>query len=241
MTKVATPRLAFDFDGEYGRIYDALVQRVIPGYADAFFTMLGLLETRVAPDAHLLVVGSGTGMEIRTFAPRQPAWRFTAVDPASRMIDATMAAARAVGAATRLVPIVGTVDLLPEGPAYDAATVVNVLHFLPDDGAKKSLLQSVAQRLRRGAPLVLFDLHGDAQSADYQAARGAWRRFQAHRGLTPQELLDFNQRLDTGLHLVGIDRLEALWSDVGLTRELTFWGALLYGGWLLRAGPPLRS
>jgi tRNA (cmo5U34)-methyltransferase len=226
--------LTFDFDGEYGRIYDALVRRVIPGYDDAFVTMLSLLEKRIASDAHLLVVGSGTGMEIRTFAPPQPGWRFTAVDPAPQMIEATIASARALRAASRLEPFVGTTDLLPKNRTFDAATVVNVLHFLPDDGSKKSLLQSVVDRLRPDAPLILFDLHGDMQSESYRATRAVWRRFQAHRGLAPEELHDFNQRLDTGLHLIGMERLKTLWSEVGLTLETTFWTALLYGGWLLR-------
>src|SRR5262245_22858989 len=139
--------LRFDFEGEYGRMYDDLVRRVIPGYEDAFVAILSLLEESLAERAALLVVGAGTGMEIGTFAPRHPSWQLTAVDPIPEMIRTTMAVAEALDVAARVTPFTGTVDLLPETPRFDAATIINVLHFLPDDGSKTELLRSVATRL----------------------------------------------------------------------------------------------
>jgi tRNA (cmo5U34)-methyltransferase len=231
-----TPR--FDFEGEYGRMYDDLVRRVIPGYEDAFVAILGLLEERLPEVASLLVVGAGTGMEIRSFAPRHERWSFTAVDPIPQMIHATMTAATALGVASRVSQFTGTVEQLPNGSLFDAATIINVLHFLPDDGSKTSLLRSVALRLAPGSPVVLFDLHGEPGTAEYSGMRAAWRRFQALRGLDHQAVSDFNARLDTGMHFVGADRLARIWEESGLVAEVTFWKTLLYGGWLLRTRSP---
>jgi tRNA (cmo5U34)-methyltransferase len=225
----------FDFEGEYGRMYDDLVRRVIPGYEDAFVAILSLLEEVLPQRANVLVVGAGTGMEIRTFAPQHPEWRFTAVDPIAEMIHTTMTVANGLNVAARVTPVVGTVDALPEGSAFDAATIINVLHFLPDDGSKTGLLRAVASRVRPGGPVILFDLHGEPSSAQYSKMRAAWRRFQAHRGLDPQAVSDFNARLDTGMHFVSADRLAATWDEAGLALETMFWKALLYGGWVLRA------
>lgn len=55
----------------------------------------------------------------------------------------------------------GYVDSLPEAKIYDAATLLLVMHFIPDDGSKLLLLQNIAKRLRSGATFVLADLHGD--------------------------------------------------------------------------------
>jgi tRNA (cmo5U34)-methyltransferase len=230
----AAPR--FDFDGEYGRMYDDLVRRVIPGYEDAFVAILSLLEELLPQQASLLVVGAGTGMEISSFAPKHQNWFFTAVDPIPEMVRATMTVAEALGVASRVTPFTGTVDLLPETPHFDGATVINVLHFLPDDGSKAGLLRSVASRLRPGSPLILFDLHGEPGSADYTRMRAVWRRFQSHRGLDEPAVADFNARLDSGMHFVGSGRMRTIWEGAGLVWEVMFWKTLLYGGWLLRTG-----
>jgi tRNA (cmo5U34)-methyltransferase len=226
----------FDFEGEYGRMYDDLVRRVIPGYEDAFVAMLSLLEQHLPERASLLVVGAGTGMEIRTFAPKHPHWSFTAVDPIPEMIQATMTVAKAVRVDDRVTPFVGTADLLPETARFDAATVINVVHFLPDDGSKAALLRSVARRLAPGGAVLFFDLHGDPGSAEYSEMRAVWRRYQAHRGLDRAASADFEARLDDGMHFVGAERMAAIWEEAGLVLETMFWKALLYGGWLLRTG-----
>jgi tRNA (cmo5U34)-methyltransferase len=218
-------------------MYDDLVRRVIPGYDDAFVAILSLLEGLLPERAHLLIIGAGTGMEIRTFAPDHPEWRFTAVDPVAAMIDTTMAVAKTLDVAARVTPFTGTVEHLPETPRFDAATIINVLHFLPDDGSKASLLSAVASRVLPGSPIVLFDLHGDPSSDEYSRMRAAWRRFQAHNGLDSKAVSDFNRRLDTGMHFVSLERLASIWEEVGLVVETTFWKSLLYGGWLLRAAP----
>jgi tRNA (cmo5U34)-methyltransferase len=222
-------------------MYDDLVRHVIPGYEDAFVAILSLLEELLPQRAAMLVVGAGTGMEISTFAPRHQDWHFTAVDPIPEMIRTTMAAAEALGVAGRVTPFTGTVDLLPETSRFDAATIINVLHFLPDDGSKTGLLRSVANRLPSGSPIILFDLHGEPGSAEYSRMRASWRRFQAHRGLNETAVADFNTRLDTGMHFVSDERLKAIWEEAGLVSEVMFWKTLLYGGWLLRALPQGRS
>jgi len=223
----------FDFDGEYGHIYDALVRRVIPGYGDVFLTILSLLEERLGYSAALLIVGPGTGMEIQTFAPARPGWRFTVVDPVAKMIEATVTSAQRLGVDARVTPFVGQVRDLPPQEPFDAATIVNVLHFVPDDGSKADLLRSVTCRLKPNSPVVLFDLHADTDSAEYRALRAAWRRYQAHHGLAGRELAEFNERLDTGMHFVSAGRMREIWEQAGLTLEVIFWTALLYGGWLL--------
>lgn len=225
----------FDFDGEYGQMYDELVRRVIPGYEDSFIAAAALLEERVSPAASILIVGPGTGQELRAFAPMMASWRFMAVDPVPEMIDATLAVAGALGISERVDHLVGEVQDLPSESSFDAATIINVLHFLPDDGSKAQLLSSVLGRLKPGAPVVLFDLFGDPDSPRYCALRDVWRMYQTLNGLSAHEVSDFNTRLDREMHFVPRERLEDLWEGVGFRAELMYWNTLLYGGWLLRS------
>ena len=228
---------AFDFDGDYGRDYDDLVKIVIPGYDHLFQATLALFTTLLDREAHVLIVGCGTGREIATFAPAQPQWRFTAVDPSRQMVDTTARAVRRLGLNERVTLHHGYVDDLPSQPHFDAATVINVLHFLPDDGPKQRLVQSVARRVRAGGGVALFDLHGTPSSPSFKHLMEGWTTFMASRGLTGEALMQFLKRLDEGIVYVPEARILAMCKQAGLTFSSRYFGGFLYGGWFfLREG-----
>ncbi len=81
--------------------------------------------------ARILVVGAGTGAEVRFLAPFFPHWRFTLVDPSAGMLAVCQRPAVAEGFADRCEFHVGHVVSLPCGP-FDAATSVLASHFLTD-------------------------------------------------------------------------------------------------------------
>ena len=110
--------------------------------------------------ARLLVAGAGGGArEIVTAGALEPGWRFTAVDPSPAMMDLAIARLAEHGLANRTEIVLGTVDDLPAGEPFDAATLIGVLHHLPGDAAKHDILRAIARRLRPGAPLVLAGNH----------------------------------------------------------------------------------
>ena len=216
---------AFNFDGDYGADYDGLVERVIPGYDHLFQATLALFQTRLGDEARILIAGCGTGKELITFAPAQPRWRFTAVDPSLQMIEATAAAVERLGLGDRVTLHHGYVADLPEHAAFDAATVINVLHFLPDDGAKEALIESVARRVRTGGAVALFDL------------MDGWTAFMALRGLTGKARARFLQRLNDGIVYVSEARILEMGKQAGLTLSSRYFGGFLYGGWLFLRDP----
>lgn len=124
------------FDGKRAAVYDDLIRRVIPGY-DVLHRLIRLqLHGALGAEARILVVGAGTGMEIATLVPDRPGWRFTAVDPAPEMLEAARLRLEDAGFAGSTEFHCGQVSGLPERPLYDAACLVLVMHFMPDDGAK---------------------------------------------------------------------------------------------------------
>ena len=117
---------AFDFDGDYGEIYDDIARTVIPGYRQLFEATLALLRGRLGQQAAVLVVGCGTGKEIAALVPAEPGWSITGVDPSAEMIGVTGAVLRRLGAEDRVSLVHGEVGSLPSRLSFDAATVINV-------------------------------------------------------------------------------------------------------------------
>lgn len=228
---------AFDFDGDYGEGYDDLVQRVIPGYDHLFQATLALLQTRLGEQARILIAGCGTGSELITFAPARPRWRFTAVDPSLQMIEATAAVVERLGLRDCVTLHHGYVDDLPKSSAFDAATIINVMHFLPDDGAKQSLIESVARRVRPEGAVALFDLHGTPSSASFKQLMDGWTAFMALRGLTGEAQAHFLQRLADGIVYVSETRILEICQQAGLTLTSRYFGGFLYGGWFFLRAP----
>lgn len=67
----------FDFDAKYGEGYDLLIRAILPGYEDLFPTTVGILSEAVAEKGLVLVVGCGTGSELKALATLQPDWQIT--------------------------------------------------------------------------------------------------------------------------------------------------------------------
>lgn len=228
------PNEAFDFDGSYGSEYAAFAARVIPAYEQTFELGFTLLEDQVGPDARVLVAGCGAGADLVTFARHAPGWTLTGVDPSPQMVTLAEARLRAEGLGDRCTLHRAFVSDLPPDRTYDAATLYNVLHFLPDDGAKLGLLASIAERLRPSGVLVMIDLHGDRGAAQFAATDRAWRRFIRLHGIPDARIDEFFRQLDAGIHWVPEDRILTLLAEAGFGAADRFFHALHYGGWVAR-------
>ena len=225
---------AFDFDGDYGEHYEALARRVIPGYRTLFPMFTAIIEPELPPAARVLVVGAGTGIELVTLKRARPDLRLHGVDPSSRMLEIAERRLAEAGAGGGVSLQLGYASDVPERPRFDAATLINVLHFVPDDGTKSALLRDIARRLRPGAVFVLFDLHGDPGSEEHERYMPAWRRYWRIRGMTEQEAAAFDERIRHGIHFAPAERVAELARDAGLTHPQRFFKGMLYGGWTFR-------
>ena len=181
------PRANFDTQpplpaGEYARS----VAGVNVGY-DLVFTLTAcFLRALRRPDLELLVVGAGGGMEIERFLPGNPGWRLVGVDPSRDMLALARATAERLGVQGRVDLVRGTVDDLPAGRRFDAATCLYVLHFLPDDAL--ALLRGIAARLRPQAP-VLVASGARVDAGDLREDfLGAWQQHGELTGLPAERM-----------------------------------------------------
>lgn len=227
------PDSARHFDDRRARVYDGLIRQVVPGY-DVLHRLVAVQLSRALPAAaEVLVAGVGTGSEIANLAPGRPGWRFTGCDLSADMLAAARQRVDAAGWGERVTLVQGGIGAVPES-LFDAATLVLVLHFLPDDGAKQALLTGLARRLRPGAPLILADLHGTPGTPAFADLTAAWRAWQLDAGIPETDVDKGFARIVRDIHFVPETRLADLLAEAGFGGPERFWSGLLFGGWLAR-------
>ena len=225
---------AFNFDGDYGESYEALARQVIPGYLTFFPMFTALIEPDLPPGARVLVIGAGTGIELVTLKRVRPDLQLHGVDPSEQMLEIARRRVAEAGVADGVSFQLGYAEDVPAAPLFDAATLINVLHFVPDDGSKAALLGDIARRMKPGGVFVFFDLHGGADSEEHERYLSTWRRYWTIRGMTADEKRRFDARIREGIHFAPASRIVELARDVGLTEPRRFYTSLLYGGWTFR-------
>ena len=224
----------FDFDGDYGETYEALARQLIPGYRTLFPMFAALVEPHLPRGARVLVVGAGTGIEIVHLKRARPDLRVHGVDPSRQMLGLAERRVAEADVANGVTLQLGYAADVAPTPLFDVATLVNVLHFVPDDGGKAALLAEIARRLRPGGVLVLFDLHGGSTPEEHETLLSAWRRYWRIRGMTSEEMRTFDARIRAGIHFSPASRVVELAREAGLARPRRFQQSLLYGGWTFR-------
>ena len=227
---------AAHFDGKRAAVYDDLIRQVIPGY-DVLHRLIRLqLHAGLGDEARILAVGAGTGMEIATLAPGRPGWRFSAVDPASEMLEAARRRLERDGLGECTAFHHGFVADLPQEKSFDAACLVLVMHFVPDDGSKAALLGDIARRLKPGAPLILADAHGEKESRGFLHLIDVWRNWQLDAGIKPEDVEKGFRRVVKDIHFVPEERIVGLLSDAGFTTPQPFFASLPFGAWIAWKG-----
>lgn len=187
-----------------------------------------LLAERVPPDARILVLGAGGGLELKAFGEMQPGWHFDGVDPSSEMLALARTTLGSMAPRVRLHE--GYIDCAPAGP-FDGATCLLTLHFLSQAERLKTL-QEIRLRLKPGAPLVVT--HHSIPSED--AVRGKWlarnAAFAAASGIpvvqAHNSIAAMRERLPVLSPAQDVDLLrEAGFADIEL-----FYCAFTFKGWV---------
>ncbi|MEM6398473.1 MAG: class I SAM-dependent methyltransferase [Bacteroidota bacterium] len=217
------------FSGERAANYNRFVERWIPGYTQLVGYMPGLIEVSGKdPIESVLIAGCGTGNEMAAINDQKPEWVLTGVDPSPEMVAQ---ARQLLGGRPNVLIEDGRVGDLPVEDKYGAATLLLVMHFLPDDGQKLALLKDIADRLKPGSPLVLVDIYGSLEKFDNQ--------LQMLKGMLLADVAaeEIDERLimiKERIQYISEDQLSALVREAGFSELERFFQAGIYGGWVIR-------
>lgn len=215
------------FSGDRTRQFDANIRARIPGYQAALQAAAAIVGVH-RPLGAILSVGCGTGADLVELA-RRPGYRVTGIDPAPDML--ALAAARLASEGIQGVDLrQGTVADLPDVPAFDAALLCFVLHFLPDDGTKDRMLEGIARRLCPGGQLVVLDLcrtrdHGRNMAVLRQHLDWFWAG-------PPAEADAYVRRVREELHLLAAEAYPERARRAGFASAWPFHASLHVGGWV---------
>ncbi|WP_341527562.1 class I SAM-dependent methyltransferase [Nostoc sp. UHCC 0302] len=212
--------------------YDNMAQIALPGY-EAMHTMaLSFLRSHLPKEANLLIVGAGTGMELVKFGQRNLAWQMLGVDPSSNMLAIARDKIQQHNLSQRIQLFHGFTQDLPSTPLYDAATCILVMHFLPDDGSKLALLQSIAQRLKSSAAFILVDVFGEKGTREFEQMAAIIKIFWQEMGMTPEKSVESLETIHKGIHPLPESRVLELLQQAGFGNIIRFYTGLWVGGWI---------
>ncbi len=223
-----------EFDRERASQYNLDIRKAIPGYEALHNMAESILATNLPTAADVLIVGSGTGMELISYAQKNSRWSLTGVDPSTEM----MKIARSHLTNKKLLPKVnlytGYIDTLSLSKPMDAATLMLVMHFIPDDGSKLKLLRDIAQHLKPGAEFVLADLYGDKSAPYFAKLKAAWQNLyysQLDKTTKAKAEQNFAASIDNSIYFITENRIVELLNIAGFTNVTKFYNAFLFGGW----------
>lgn len=206
-------------------------RRFVPGLADLHRMTGILLAERAPPDAKVLVVGAGGGLELKALAEAHPGWSFVGVDPSGPMLALS---ARTLGSLTARVELVrGYIEDAPPGP-FDAATCLLTLHFL-EPAERRRTLSDIRRRMKPGGPFVAA--HGSFPQKEGE--RGRWlsryAAFAVAAGVDPQQANAARTAVETNVSMLGPEQDREILSGAGFSDVELFFAAFTWRGWIAYA------
>ena len=215
------------FTGEQATHYDSRITRLVPGYELLHQLTNAQLLATLADNAHILVVGAGTGKEVLALAALNSTWQFTAQDTSSDMLAIAKQKFEEHGIAKRVNVIEGELDKL--STKADTALCLLVMHFLEDDGSKKQLLKNIKANLNKGAHLYISDLM--KPETDFE--REAQITVCADLGLSDAGQAYTAQNLESEFYPLDRMRLSELLSECKFDLPKLYFKALGFSGYVV--------
>ncbi len=227
------------WDRDRAEAYDRRVREAIPGYDALHVLSCQIVAEATGGTGRALVVGAGTGAECIALAQSCPHLSVVGVDPSAEMLAHAEAKVKSHGLTARVRLYPTKVADLPSFEAFDAATLLLVLHFLSDTlggekGAKLTLLEEISAHLSPGAPLVMADLFGSWADPWQQQLRSWWRHLQLAAGIPEREVEKGFRHIDRDIFPLQEGRLSELLTAAGFGPPAPFFRALCFGGWVAR-------
>ena len=205
--------------------------KFVPGFADMQRMAQVLLAERAPPDARVLVLGAGGGLELKAFADAQPGWTFDGVDPAAAMLD--LARQMVAPHAPRVRLHHGYVDAAPAGP-FDAAACLLTMHFMPA-AERRHALRAIHARLRPGSAFVAMHMSIATAAGDRARWMARDEAFAVAAGVPADMARQRREGISAGLSVLAPQEDEALLVEAGFTEVEVFYVGGAFRGWVCRA------
>lgn len=221
------------FDEQRASTYDERAAKIAP-LRDTLHLLTRLILSELPTDARILCVGVGTGLELIYLAREFPQWRFTAVDPASAMLDVCRQKAEACGVASRCTWHEGYLDSLPVSEPFHAATCLLVSHFFMQQKERRDFFGQIASRLCSQGYLVNADLASDMSSVPYQNLCEIWTRLLEYAGYPDEDVKEFLAAHDRDVAVLPPNEVSSIIASSDFDEPTLFLQTLFIHAWYAR-------
>ncbi|MGE6462593.1 class I SAM-dependent methyltransferase [Pseudoalteromonas tetraodonis] len=215
------------FTGEEAQEYDNRITRLVPGYELLHQLTNAQLQTTLSDDAHILVIGAGTGKEVLALAKMNPKWQFTAQDTSSDMLDIAKQRFAEQGIDSRVTIECSPVDKIKT--KADAVLCLLVMHFVEDNGDKKQILKSIKANLKKGANLYIADLMRPETTFERESQLNTC----AQLGLTEAGKTQMGHNLEREFYPLDRMRFSELLNECGFGIPKLYFKALGFSGYVV--------
>lgn len=231
------PESSVVFDKERASTYDTRAARIAP-LRDALHLSIRLVLSELPADAQILCVGVGTGLELIYLAQEFPQWQFTAVEPATAMLNICRQKAEEYGIESRCTWHEGYLDSLPASGAFDAATCLLVSHFFMQPEERRKFFSQIASRLRPQGYLVSADLAADMSTSAYQDLREVWTRMLQYAGYPDEDVEKAVAAHGRAAAVLPPDQVGAIIASSSFDAPVLFLQTLFIHAWYARRNVP---
>lgn len=207
--------------------YDQHIRKLIPGYEVVHQQILALLKSYMPEEAHILIVGCGTGYELGYLLQHFPKWHFTATDVSTNMLIKAQAYIEEMNALDRVHFVLGEVDRLENVPSFDAALSILVTHFIGYE-QKMDFLKSIQQRLKTNGLFLTFDLTQIKNEKEQQVLKNICEA----NGLVEAQTKAMLKRLKDDFYPLSPSKTKQQLQQAGFSQISSFTQMLCYWGFL---------
>lgn len=209
--------------------YDQHIRKLIPGYEVIHLQVDAILQSMLPPNAHILIVGCGTGYELEYLLKRHPNWKFTAVDPSLTMLQKAQEQVELLGKSSQVTFVHGETSALPLENCFDAALSILVVHFIADE-IKPVFFKNIYDRLKEKAVLLTYDLMTCVNPQQLQALRYLCLA----QGLTEEQCQKMLERMDQDFFSLTTEGYIKLLEKAGFERVQSYTQILTYQGFIAK-------
>lgn len=204
---------------------------------NCLYLLLASLFIGLPADARILCVGAGTGAELAYLAQKNPAWRFTAVEPSGPMLDVCRQRAEENGFASRCHFHEGYLDSLSATGLHDAATCFLVSQFILDRQARSEFFREISRKLKPEGILASSDLASDVESSEYEVLLRAWMNMMAASDISPEGIERMRKAYANDVGVLPPSSVASIIESGGFDSPVQFFQAGLIHAWLSKRTP----
>lgn len=190
--------------------YDAHIRKLIPGYELVHQQIQAVLNCYVAEDAHVLIIGCGTGYELGYLMALNPTWSFTVTELSENMLNQTRQRVEAAGQLHRVNFVLGSHTAFEEVSCFDAVLSILVTHFIPLS-EKNEFLTKAFELLKPQGIFLSFDL----MQTHSRFEQHVLPEFCKMQGLSASQATKMMQRLEDDFELISQQHYQSLLREIG--------------------------